>query len=165
MVVPKLKAGEQNPKSAWSQWMLRYNIPSNLPQQQSGSVQTCLNRCGWKATTGERRLGGSWNIVLILCLSPHHLPGSFGVFRMGQLPLELLSGLFALLQRAVDLVQGLLDAQRRQPSRGVLVPALFHQFDQSRERLRGTDQGEEESHGVRPQPAGHLPNQRTSGWE
>lgn len=84
---------------------------------------------------------------------------------MGQLPLELLSGLFALLQRAVDLVQGLLDAQRRQPSRGVLVPALFHQFDQSRECLRGTDQGEEESHGVRPQPAGHLPNQRTSGWE
>lgn len=72
---------------------------------------------------------------------------------MGQIPLKLLSGLFALLQRAVDLVQGLLDAQRRQPRRGVLVPALFHQFDQSRERLRETDEGEEESNSVTSQPA------------
>lgn len=50
---------------------------------------------------------------------------------LSNLPL-CFSGLLALLQRAVDLVQGLFDAQRRQPGRGVLVPALLHQLHQSR---------------------------------
>ncbi|MEQ2254430.1 hypothetical protein ILYODFUR_003664 [Ilyodon furcidens] len=48
------------------------------------------------------------------------------------------SRLLALLQGAVNLVKGLLDAQRCESGRGVLVPALLHQFNQSRECLRET---------------------------
>lgn len=65
-----------------------------------------------------------------------------------QLPLKiknvlkknLFSRLLALLQRTVNLVQRLLDSQSCQPCGGVLVPTLFHQFHQSRESLRGTEE-------------------------
>lgn len=43
---------------------------------------------------------------------------------------------FALLQRAVDFIQSLFDAQGGESSRWVLVPALFHELHQSRQGLR-----------------------------
>lgn len=49
------------------------------------------------------------------------------------------SRLLALLQRAVNLVQSLLNAQRCESGRGVLIPTLLHQFDQSWQHLRDTE--------------------------
>lgn len=52
--------------------------------------------------------------------------------------LLFVSRLLAFLQRALNLVQGLLDAERCESGRRVLVPALLHQLHQSRESLRTT---------------------------
>lgn len=131
--------------------MFKYDIPSVLPRYQSVDdskhAQTAQFKLMWrgggKATTGERRGEAGWTRTLGSVPS-HRPPGSFSVFHVRRLPLKLLSGLFPLLQRAVDLVQGLLDAQGREPCRGVLVPALFHQLDQSRESLREAEDSEEE---------------------
>lgn len=88
------------------------------------------------ASTGERRGEAGGPVRPLPSSSRPSRCLSYG----GQLPLRFLSGIFALLQAAVDLVQGLFDAQSRQPCRGVLVPALFHELDQSRERLREADE-------------------------
>lgn len=131
--------------------MFKYDIPSILPRYQSvgeskhAQAAVEIDVGGRQPQVrGGMRLAGTWNIVSVPSVPSHRPPGSFDVFHIRQLPLKLLSGLFPLLQRAVDLVQGLFDAQGRQPCRGVLVPALFHELDQSRESLREADDSEEQ---------------------
>lgn len=49
------------------------------------------------------------------------------------LPYEKSSNVrFNFVQRVIDFCQSLFDAQSREPRRGVLVPALFHEFGDGR---------------------------------
>lgn len=93
---------------------------SNVPRQAVFSFKINIGTCRYKGT------------LVFFPEAIHPLDVFEGHEHVSPPPLLPLGGAsnvcFDFVQRVVDLCESLFDAQRRQPGRRVLVPALLHEF-------------------------------------